>query len=327
MLLRYAWRNISRHPTRSVLTTFAVVVSVAMLLVGHAVLAGLRAHIVAEFAKQTGDVRLRHPDYERESRFEPLEYNLGGFNELREKLEKVPGVRRVMGRIQFRVMVQYTDESTIVPDSAGIPEDKLTDEQIFGRKIVEFAPAIAFEPEAEREVARLNDRIVDGHYFSADDANEVILGADLARRLGIKSGVDVQIVSYRKGVSDTGAKVVGIVDYANRFANRLAHLPLKVASKLLEMPDEVTEVLILGPNLEAAPRLKSALQASGLVDNYEVRAWSEIGMARLVSAIFNLVLTILLAFIVTVAGVNLLNTMMMTVLERQRRSACSWRSA
>ena len=318
MLARYAWRNMSRHRTRSALTTFAVVVSVALLLVGHAMLEGLRTHVVAEFAKQTGHVRLRNPDYERESRFDPLEYNIHDFAALRARLLAVPGVTKVLGRVQMRAIVQYTDESTIVPESAGIPEDKLTDEQIFGRKVVEFAPAVAFDPEAERDVARLQERIVDGRYFGPDPKGEVVLGIDLARRLGIKAGVDVQVVSYRKGVSDMGCKVVGIADYGNRFANRLAHLPLADASKLLDMPDQVTEALVIGPGLDAASELRDRMVKGGAVEGLEVKVWSEVGMARLVSTIFRVVLTILLTFIVAVAGVNLLNTMMMTVLERQK---------
>jgi putative ABC transport system permease protein len=318
MLTRYAWRNISRHKGRSALTTFAVVISVALLLVGHAVIAGLKQHVVGEFAKQTGDVRLRHAEYEREARFDPLEYTITGFEALAADLAGVPGVRAVLGRVQFRVMVQSTDESTIVPESAGIPEDELTDEQIFGRKVVEFAPAIGLVPSAEREVLRLQDRLIAGTDFTADDAPEIILGSDLARRLGVKAGDEVQIVSYRKGVADAGAKVVGIVDFGNRFANRVAHVPLGVTRRLLDLPDAVTDVLITGPGLDDAADLKARLIASGRVDGLEVKAWSEIGMARLVSAIFGVVLTILLFFIVAVAGVNLLNTMMMTVLERQK---------
>ncbi len=318
MLTRYAWRNIARHKGRSALTTFAVIISVALLLVGHAMIAGLKHHVVGEFAKQTGDVRLRHADYEREARFDPLEYTVGDFEALRAALVEVPGVRAVLGRVQFRVMVQSTDESTIVPESAGIPEDQLTDEQIFGRKVVEFAPAIGLVPSAERSVLRLHERLVAGTDFTADDAPEIILGSDLARRLGVGAGAEVQIVSYRKGVADAGAKVVGIVDFGNRFANRLAHVPLGVARRLLDLPDAVTDVLVLGPGLDDAAALKTRLQASGLVAGLEVKAWSEIGMARLVSTIFGVVLTILLIFIVAVAGVNLLNTMMMTVLERQK---------
>lgn len=318
MLTRYAWRNISRHKGRSALTTFAVVISVALLLVGHAVIAGLKQHVVGEFAKQTGDVRLRHAEYEREARFDPLEYTITGFEALAADLAGVPGVRAVLGRVQFRVMVQSTDASTIVPESAGIPEDELTDEQIFGRKVVEFAPAIGLVPSAEREVLRLQDRLIAGTDFTADDAPEIILGSDLARRLGVKAGDEVQIVSYRKGVADAGAKVVGIVDFGNRFANRVAHVPLGVTRRLLDLPDAVTDVLITGPGLDDAADLKARLIASGRVDGLEVKAWSEIGMARLVSAIFGVVLTILLFFIVAVAGVNLLNTMMMTVLERQK---------
>jgi len=318
MLTRYAWRNISRHKARSALTTLAVVISVALLIVGHAVLTGLSQHVVGEFAKQTGDVRLRHAEYEREARFDPLEYTIGGFDALAAELAGVPGVRAVLGRVQFRVMVQSTDESTIVPESAGIPEAELTDEQIFGRKIVEFAPAIGLIPSAEREVLRLRERLVAGTDFSADDAPEIILGAELARRLGAKAGDEVQIVSYRKGVADAGAKVVGITDFGNRIANRLAYVPLGVTRRLLDLPDAVTEVLITGPGLDDAAKLKARLIDSGHVRGLEVKAWSEIGMARLVSTIFDVVLTILLVFIVTVAGVNLLNTMMMTVLERQK---------
>ena len=139
-----------------------------------------------------------------------------------------------------------------------------------------------------------------------------------ANRLAVKAGDTVQIVSYRKGVSDIGAKVVGIVDYGNRFANRLAHLPLKLSGKLLDMEDLVTDVLVLGSSLDAAEHLKKELLASGLVSGYEVKLWSEIGMARLISTIFNFILSLLLFMIVSVAGVNLLNTMMMTVLERQK---------
>ncbi len=318
MLGRYAWRNITRHPARSALTIGAVIISVCLLLVGFAMITGLQAHVIHEFAKQTGHVRLRNAQYERESRFDPLEFNIPNFEKLRADLRGVPGVTDVLGRVQFRAMIQYTDESTIVPESAGIPEDKLTDEQIFGRKVVEFAPAVAFEPTSEKAVGQVQTRVVDGTYFTSDDAKEVLLGIDLARRLGIKAGVDVQIVSYRKGVADTGAKVVGIVDYGNRFANRLIHMPLKNAAALLDLDDQVTDVLIVGASLDESAALQSAVLASHLADGLECKQWSEIGMARLVSVIFRVVFSVLLFFVVAVAGVVLLNTMMMTVLERQK---------
>ncbi len=317
-LLRYAWRNTTRNRARTLLTTFAVVVSVGLLMVGHAMLTGLQDHIVTEFAKQTGHVRVRHADYERESRFEPLEFNLHGRRALTDGLQATPGVVLAAARIHFRVMVQYTDVSTIVPESPAVDEDTLTDDQIFGRKVLEFAPAVAFEPSIERGLSRVDDRLKSGSWFTADDANEVLLGADLAKRLGVKAGDDVQIISYRKGIRDVEAHVVGIVDYGNRFANRLAHLPITVAERLLDLHDEATEIVLVGEDLEEAEALRDTLKKTGLVDGFEVSIWSEIGMARLVSAIFRVVLSILMFMIIGVAGINLLNTMMMTVLERQR---------
>ncbi len=317
-LMRYAQRNLRRNPARSALTLFAVVMSVTMLLVGHAVLTGLRGHVVSEFSKHTGHVRLRDSDYEREARFDPLDHVVEDWSALADRIRAVPGVARVTGRIHFRGMLQSTDESTIVPESAGIPEDQLTDEQIFGRKRLELAPGLAFVPSGERDSLKLHERLVGGADFSSDDAAEVLLGADLAARLAVRPGQTIQLVSHRKGVAGIDLVVVGIVRYGNRFYDRLAHVPLNTVQRLLDLEGAVTEVLVTGPGLDAAADLRETLVARGLISGLEVRIWSEIGMARVVSAIFDTVLGVLLFMILGVAGVNLLNTMMMTVLERQR---------
>ncbi len=319
-LWKYALRNLARQRTRTALTVLAVALGVGLVMVGGTFLDGIGEDMIAQFARTTGHVRLRHPDYEKESRFNPLEFNIQGYRALREKLVALPDarVKAVLPRLTFRAMVQYTDESTIVPADKVEDESKLTDEQIFGRKVLEFAPGLGVDPALEQSYDRLDQKLIDGRYFSGQDVHEVLIGKELARRLGVKPGHELQLVSYRKGVSDTGVKVAGIFDSGNRYQNRLCYLPIGVAEDLLDLKDETTELLVFTDSYKASPALFQAIQKAGLASNLEAKQWDQIGIFKTIVRVFAFIMALIMGAIITVAAVGLLNTMLMTVLERQR---------
>lgn len=317
-LFRYALRNLLRHRIRTALTTLAVSLAVGMVLIGATFIAGLGESVMTEFTRMTGHVRLRNAQYEKESRFEPLEYSVKGWRGLRDKLLALPGVKRVQARLSFRVLLQYTDESTIVPESAGIPEDKLTDEQIYGRQVIEFAPALGVEPESERTANNLDQKLSAGRWFSAEGAGEMLIGAELAHRLGVKPGDKLLLLSMRQGMTDALLTVAGIFDTGNKMQNRFCYVPIGAAEQLLRVPDEASELLVFGKSYRDADPLARMLLSSGLVDGLEVKKWNEIGIFRLITTIFTFIISLMLSAIIIVASVGLLNTMLMTVLERQR---------
>ena len=317
-LYRYAVRNLTRHKLRTSFTTLAVSLAVGLVVVGNTFIAGLGEHTLSEFTRFTGHVQLRHTEYEKQWRFRPLDYTVKPFEELRGKLKTVPGVVSVLGRIDFNLMLQYTDESTIVPESAGVDESTLTDEQIFGRKVIEFAPGLGVEPAGEKEQNKLHKKLVEGTFFSSDNAPEVVIGAELARRLGAKVGQKLELVSFREGVMDAEVTVAGILDSGSKIENRLCYVPLKLAMSLVDLPDQVTQVQVFGTNYEESDELEDALVASGHVANVAVKQWNEVGLFKTIVTLFSTIMGFMLVAIVIVAVVGLLNTMLMTVLERQR---------
>lgn len=317
-LARYAARNVLRRRERTLLTTAAIALAVALLLVGHTLLDGFVAQVVGEFARTAGHVRLRDPRYERESRFDPLAYGIHGRRVLAARVAAVPGVVAVLPRLHLRAMLQHTDESTIVPPQAVEDEATLTDEQIFGRQKLEFAALVALDPTLERARSDVAQRLVRGAYFGAQGAAEVLVGVELAQRLGVGPGDTLQLVAWRGGVADASVRVAGVFDYGNRYANRVAYVPLPVAERLLAQGDEVTELLVFGARPADSGRLAEALRAAGVATGLELREWREIGVFRVILQVFTVVVSLLLAMILVVAGSAVLNTMFMTVLERQR---------
>ncbi len=317
-LIRYAARNLTRQKVRSVLTTAAVAFAVGLVVLGNTFINGLGEHTLAEFTRFTGHVQLRHADYDKEWRFAPLDLTVNDFTPLREKLTAVPGVVGVLGRIEFSVMVQYTDESTIVPEDKVVDESTLTDDQIFGRKVVEVTPALGVEPSLERARNRLQRKVIRGSFFSADDAKEVVIGAELARRLNVDVGRKLEIVSFREGIFDAQVTVVGVMDTGSKIENRLAYLPLGLASQLVDLGDSVTQVQVFGDNYKDSSDLRDAVKASGVASHLAVKPWNEVGIFRTIVTLFDTILGFMLVMIVLVAAVGLLNTMLMTVMERQR---------
>ncbi len=321
LILRYAYRNLARHRARTVLTTLAVVLAVALLLVGNTLIDGLKRHIMGEYTSNTGHVRIRNKSYDKESRFEPLDYTVAPYRELVARIEKIPDVATVLPRIRFGMMLQHTDTSTMLSEAelaAVEDESTLTDEQIFGKKVIEFAPGVAIAPERDAKINKLTQQLVAGTYFDGKDIHEVMLGVELARRLGVKANDSLELVSYRDGVSDAEVRIVGLFDAKNTLANRQAYVPLPLAEGLLRMPNQATELLVFATDITKSGELLTALAQHGLGEDWTLTEWRHIGLMRIVSQLFDVVFGGLTFAILLVAAAGLLNTMLMSVFERQR---------
>src|SRR5687767_2155535 len=109
LITRYARRNLQRQHGRSALTVVAVMLAVGLTITGNTLIDGLLGHLMEEFAVTTGHVRLRHPEYDRLSRFDPLDYTVDRVAERTAALERVEKVTAVAPRIRFGMMLQYTD--------------------------------------------------------------------------------------------------------------------------------------------------------------------------------------------------------------------------
>lgn len=317
LLVRYARRNLSRQRGRSLLTVLAVGLAVGLVIVGTTLIEGLVNNFLEEYARNTGHVRVRHPRYDQLSRFEPLEYTVTESAARERALAALPGAVAVLPRIRFGMMLQYTDTSTIVPNDAGVPESELTDEQIFGRKTLELASCTAIDPDKERARSKLESQLVRGRWFSAA-ADEIIVGIELAERLSIDVGKTLELISFRDGLRDTSARVVGVFDSGNRLINRGSIVPVAAARALLDLPDQATELLVFAPSLSESRQLLQELRSHPSTTELALAEWRSIGIMRTVTVLFRVVFGALTIAILVVAVAGLLNTMLMNVLERRR---------
>ncbi len=332
LMWKYALRNLARSRARTALTTAAVVLAVSLVTLGTTLVDGIEEHIMTSFARNTGHMRLRHPQYAQESRFEPLGLTVKNWPALVNKLEKLEPVVVACPRIRFGGMLQFTDTSTIINDT-NVEEDTLSDEQIFGRKVLEMTQIVGIDPQRERSINGLESQLVAGRYFSTktphdtqspvlkaneNSVAEIMIGQELARRLGVKPNDSLELVSFHLGLRDRALRVAGIFDSGNRLANRTAYISIEEAGDLLDLQNQATEILLFSSHLNRVSTLQKAVLNSGLTKGLAVERWDEIGLMRMLSTLFGVIFGGLLLAILLVAAAGLLNTMLMGVYERRR---------
>jgi ABC-type lipoprotein release transport system permease subunit len=187
-------------------------------------------------------------------------------------------------------------------------------------------------PQEERAVSLIPLRIVEGTNLIDDKQSGVVIGAELARKLEVKIGAKVVLMSQavqqpgteatvagEGGMQSTLLRVNGIFRTGVQAIDaHIIHLPLAVAQTLLGVPDRVTQVAILlereGDSLMVARELRKQLAGEPV----EVLPWRE-SMPRLVQIFrldqaFNYVMN---GVVLAMVGLGILNTILMRVLERR----------
>ena len=170
------------------------------------------------------------------------------------------------------------------------------------------------DPEAERGVTDLARYLIEGRF--AMRAGEVLIGAELARRLGLWVGDEVAIVAplapRPRYVTVAGLFASGMYE----FDASLVLAPLPDVQALVGAPGTVGGIGVRLARLEDAPRVKQNL-AAALGPGYLVRTWMDLN-ANLFGALKleKTVMFLILALIVLVASCNIVSTLIMTVLEK-----------
>src|SRR6266567_2685779 len=153
----------------------------------------------------------------------------------------------------------------------------------------------------------------------------IVLGAELARALGVRLGDSVVVITPQGTVTPAGTlprvksfRVVGIFEVGMfEFDSGLALMHIADAQKLYRMDDAVSGVRLKLDDLFAAPRVAHELLPVLPVDA-EVRDWtlSHANFFRAV-AIEKRVMFIILTLIVAVAAFNIVSAQVMVVTDKQ----------
>jgi ABC-type lipoprotein release transport system permease subunit len=281
--LRLAWRNVWRNPRRTGLTVAATVFAVFLVVFFVALAAGLHEKMIEDSVRlHSGHLSVSGEGYLENQTLEQYLYLDPSFD---VAISGTPGVRGMAPRV--------VGFGLLSKDSA-----------------TQGVALFGVDPEREASVSTLPDRIRRGRFLGGETPLGIVLGERLSQNLGADLG-------------DPILTVVGILKLPEPALDRaLAVISLADAQEFFGYGDRVTEVALLAEDAEASPKLARTI-AAALPEisrsPAEVHTWEEI-MPELEQLIFldDAGMYILLVILVVVVAFGILNTILMSVLERSR---------
>ncbi len=203
----------------------------------------------------------------------------------------------------------------------------ITDKVIFASgRILRGGILTAIDPAAEGEVSQVPRRVVAGSIDSLQgDGFNVVLGAALARILGVGLGDQLEVTVPRLTVTPLGVfprskrlTVTGLFEVGAQPDAYQAYVSLVTGQKLLAQRGEVDGLQVRTDDLFNAPASLAAA-AVALPPGYTVRDWSQTqGSLFRAVKMEKLMVSLLLLSVVAVAAFNIVSTLVMSVAEKRR---------
>ena len=308
LIAKISWRNLWRNPRGTLLTALALGLGLALLLVSSGLLDGGHEQTVADGVRLgPGDVVIQAKGFQ-DSGTQDLLLTGPVVNSVEEFLQAPPTkavVRGMSARLLTTGLLSSATNASSVAVVGVIPQD-------------------------EHLVSLVPERMIEGTYLSSNKAAGVVIGIALARKLGVKVGSKVVLMSQAlrnsTGAGKAGEMKSTLLRVSGIFRTGLLpvddgviDLPLSVAQTLLGVEDhQVTQIAVVlereGDSLMVAERLRERLAGQPA----EVLTWRE-SMPMLAQILrldhsFNYVMN---AVVLTMVGLGILNTILMRVLERR----------
>ena len=301
-ILKMAFRNIGRNKRRTFLSAFAIGIAVMMVLIMRGYIGGIIDSMFDSIIKiETGHIKIVHPKYHEKSDMMPLEYVVDGFDgegykELLPVIQSVNGVNTVVPRIKLGVLLSFNGKSSP-------------------------ALGIGIDPEKEIKVLGFDKIMTDGKYLNPDENDRsIIIGKELASKLDIKVNDKLTIVTRTAYDSLRGMTfgVKGIFQYGiTGMDSKIFYIPIGSASRLLEMGNGVSELVIMVDNPENTKKAVEEIKLK-LQGNYVVIPWDDqsgyLGAMKSALPIYNIIFAALLIL----ASSVIINTTIMVIYERIR---------
>ncbi len=295
LYLRLAWRNIWRHRRRTIIIVLAMGLSLALMMFYDGLIDGFNQAIAGNAVRVLGG---------------NIQVHAAGY---REKVDSNP-------------LLPLTDDSAIVkaalsqPDVIAAGRRIQTGGLISNREGAFPLNIIGIEPEAEAPVSLIAEHIVDGRYVETTDEDSVLIGMGLAESLSIKVGDRVTMVAsdIHKQNRQRTMTVIGIYDIGIPSLEKgAAYISLGEAQSIINLNGQSTEVQITLKKIGAESAVVSAL--SSALPGYEVESWDK-NYPELATAVSSkgAVMDIFSVIIVMIAGIGILNLLLMAIYERTR---------
>ncbi len=296
MIFKIAFRNIFRQKRRTVLTALSMLSGFVLSAFFIGFSDGSYSNIINMFTKnKTGHIQIHQKDYlDNPSIYK----SINNHKDIFEQLGKLSDIESYAPRIYTSGLVSVRDKSS-------------------------GARVIGIDPILENKTTNINRSIMKGGKpLSKISSKQVLIGKGLSKLLKTKVGEEVVIVS--QGAEGEIAydifNIIGLVDSGSEMDDKMSfYIHIKEADKLFSLKGKIHEIAINSRSIKTVDKIKNKIIKSINNPELEVTTWKEFAKAFYDAMKADQEgMWIMLLIIVLIVAVGVLNTVLMSVLERTR---------
>ncbi len=291
LYLTLAWRNLWRNKRRTGITIASIVFAVFFSVFMRSTQLGSYSNMIANVVKfYTGYAQIQAEGYNEDN---SLENSFEITEELLALKSQHEGIDELVPRLEFGSLVS-------------------------GEGMARVAALIGIDPVKEATITGIDEKLVDGKYFDADDKS-LVLTQGMAENLEATVGDTLVLLGQGyHGISAAGKyPVSGIVKFSNPDLNkRFIFLPLKEAQWFFGAENRATSLVVM-TEPEKVDKVIKRISAA-LPDGFVVLGWKKL-LPELVQVIEvdNVGGIIMLAVLYVIVGFGILGTILMMAAERR----------
>lgn len=295
MFLRLAWRNVLRNLRRTLITLGAITFGLSAVIVFFGFTDGFHAQWVNNtVSAYTGHIQIYRAGYHDDPQ---LNKSIEDIGKVLKEVEDEPTFDTYTYRVEIQGLISTAENS-------------------YGVLIR------GIDPEQEIKVTAIKARIIQGDYLEKGEEGGVLIGYRLADRLNASIGdrIVLMVQSADGSISAELFRLKGIFRMgAIEIDSAFVIITLRDAQKLAALDGRVTEIAVMVKEAEdvlpASERLEGRLATLG----YEVYTWQELMPAlKEMIDLDNVFMYIILLIVLVVVSLGILNTMLMSIMERTR---------
>jgi ABC-type lipoprotein release transport system permease subunit len=294
LYLRLAWRNIWRHKRRTIIIVLAMSLTLSLMMFYDGLMYGFTDAIYGNAVKVLGgNIQVHAEGFRAQANSNPL--------------------------------LPLADPQAVVKAAEANPLTLAATQRIGTGGLVTsregaFAVGITgIEPEKEMTVNVIGQNVKEGRNLVSDDLDNILIGKGLAEVMGVTVGDRITLVgrSQHEQMRQRTMTIVGIFDLGMAdIEKQTVYISLGEAQALYEL-EGPTEVAIFLQRLGQESDVINGMKPS--LPGYEIESF-QANYPDLASAINskNGVMDIFSVIIIAIAGVGILNLLLMAVYERTR---------
>lgn len=295
LYLRLAWRNIWRHRRRTVIVVVALSFGLMLMMLYDGMIAGFEEAIYGNAIRVLGgNIRIHAAGYNASADSLPL-LPLPNDQAMVQAAQSIPDVVLATRRINTGGLVSNREGAF----SVGI---------------------VGIEPEQEAPTNLIAQHIAIGRFLVGTDQDSILIGRGLADLMNVQVGDRIGLIgrSTHDQMRQRTTTIVGIYDIGvPTLEQQTVYISLFEAQTLYDLTGQTTEVVItlkkIGQELAVIASLTPSLKGD------EIQSWAQ-AFPDLATAVNTKggAMTIFSVILLMIAGIGVLNLLLMAVYERTR---------